>query len=162
MILSCPLFKPQSKDTSYVWFVSFESLIWRVYRWITSRSLSVPVSYLSLCVTCRITADFSICCIVSCVVCVYRYFSASIRCSSWICVRSQSADVRHSRGSPYRRQWAYNYWVVPPFRGKDYRVRWLIQLSLHLASLCRSEQFEFCLKIMLEITGKVQNTPSII
>ena len=105
---------------------------------------------------------FSVRCVVSCVFCVCISFSASIRCSYHICTRIRSAAIRHSHGSPYHWQWADNSWVVPPFQGQDYRVRWLIQLSLHLTSLRCSETFKFYLKIIMEITIKLWNILSII
>ena len=80
--------KPQSKDTSYVWFRSF-----------TYWGFSIPVSCSYI--NCWIIAFVSVRCVVSCFVCVCNYFSTSICWSSRICVRSQSAAVCHSRRSPY-------------------------------------------------------------
>ena len=79
----------------------------------------------------------------SCDVCIFRSFSVSIHCYYRICFWSWSDAVCHSRGSPYFQQRADNSWNVPSFWGQYYLVQLLIQLCIHLMSLCRSEPFEF-------------------
>ena len=159
MLLYFPLFKPQSKDTPYAWFSSLKRLIWCIYRCITFRSFSIYVSCSSI--NCWIVAVVSFSCIFSYVFCIS--FSASIHLSSRICVRSRSAAVHHSCGSPYRRQWTDYSWVVPPFWGQYCRFQWLISLSLHLLSICFSDPFKlsdpfiFYLKRIMEFTRKAWN-----
>ena len=154
-------FKPPYKDRSYVWFSSSKRLMLCIYCRVTSQIFSIYVSRWSLCVNCWITTVVYVFCVVSCVFCVCRYFSTSIRCCSLMCVRSRPAAVRHSRGSPYRRQLVADSWVVLPFWGQYYQSRWLIQLSIHLIILRRSDPFKFYLKIMLEFAGKSWNISSI-